>query len=121
MLFWRKINDSSKKSTHNEPANLPDERIVFYNKKQSEMFKKRFSTNNKVKKSVNYQPAYMVDRKSVFYDKEQSERFKKKFHIDLSTNDNEVSVIKDNKQLYNGEIVEETDTHVLIKKKIYKK
>ena len=49
--------------------------------------------------------------------------FKKRFHIDLSDtiDNNDVSIIKDNKELYSGEIVKENDTHVLIKKKIYKK
>ena len=75
------------------------------------------------KKNNYYPAAYLADDKSVFYDKYKSEMFKKRFHIDLSdtTDNNDVSIIKDNKELYSGEIVKENDTHVLIKKKIYKK
>lgn len=123
MLFWRKINNLSKNSSKHQPATLPSEKSIFYNKGQSEMFKERFSTNLEVKNNGNYLKAYISDHKVVFYDKYKSEMFKKRFHIDLSdnSNNNEVSIIKDNKELYNGEIVKETNTHVLIKKKIYKK
>lgn len=70
MLFWRKINTLSENNSQNQAATLPNEKSMFYNKEQSQIFKKRFSTTSYVKNSGNCPKAYISDDKSVFYDKE---------------------------------------------------
>ena len=65
-----------------------------------------------------------IPEKSQFYNKELSQRFGNRFSFEKFVNrekENDVKVISEEQEICTGEIIENTDTHILIKKRWLKK
>ena len=83
-------------------------------------FEKKFKSEFKMIIRYPIPVSECIPEKSQFYNKELSQRFGNRFSFEKFVNrekENDVKVISEEQEICTGETIENTDTHVLIKKR----